>query len=499
MRRHWNQLAALALICLTAPAHAGDDGQGPVTVKPEVVRDLLNLAQSRRIDVVCLGDSNQLFSGAGWQDGWTVALGERYPMYASPLLGAGNNNAIGVAMNTMAAASLSPSGAPPELLQYNDPDLGVDATPYGFLPEGETIPAGSFIGMRLSVGSAAWPKNNFNSEHALRAHFDYGTFETGPATVFQPQFIQGGSFNVLHDPIDPVTGAFGLATSHIDAPAGARNANHMFFRWFGSGAPDGAGPVHALHMRVEDLDQPAGFSVHTLYGVGGATARDCAVALQQASDLQLRTFFERVRDLQPSPKRVLIRIAFGANDFTENEPSVGPDGPFPAATDESVADNTREIIAQINGVWSDAGWDPDELVFLLVGAHWRLNSEPEGYGYRQAIADVALDAPNIAFINHYRLATRLELLFNGWYHTKTGAHLSSLGYEMVCRFEIDTLLADLRSDLNGDCVVDTADLGILINAFGGAGPLGDINGDGVVDTADLGTLIAQFGAACAPE
>ncbi len=51
-------------------------------------------------------------------------------------------------------------------------------------------------------------------------------------------------------------------------------------------------------------------------------------------------------------------------------------------------------------------------------------------------------------------------------------------------------------DLNGDCVVDTADLGGIIGAFGGSGPFGDINGDGVIDTADLGILIANFGVTC---
>jgi hypothetical protein len=54
-------------------------------------------------------------------------------------------------------------------------------------------------------------------------------------------------------------------------------------------------------------------------------------------------------------------------------------------------------------------------------------------------------------------------------------------------------LEGLVGDINGDGIVDTADLGILIGAFGGPGPAGDINGDGVVDTADLGLLISRFG------
>lgn len=52
-------------------------------------------------------------------------------------------------------------------------------------------------------------------------------------------------------------------------------------------------------------------------------------------------------------------------------------------------------------------------------------------------------------------------------------------------------------DTNGDCRVDTADLGTLIADFAPVNhPRSDINGDGIVDTADLGILIGNFGATC---
>ncbi|MCB9847650.1 MAG: choice-of-anchor B family protein [Phycisphaeraceae bacterium] len=52
----------------------------------------------------------------------------------------------------------------------------------------------------------------------------------------------------------------------------------------------------------------------------------------------------------------------------------------------------------------------------------------------------------------------------------------------------------LAADLNGDGIVDTADLGILLGVFGTSDPLSDLNGDGTVDTADLGILLSDFGA-----
>lgn len=53
-------------------------------------------------------------------------------------------------------------------------------------------------------------------------------------------------------------------------------------------------------------------------------------------------------------------------------------------------------------------------------------------------------------------------------------------------------------DLNGDAVVDAADLGQVIGAFGTHNPGADTNGDGFVDAADLGQVISNFGTSCSP-
>lgn len=49
------------------------------------------------------------------------------------------------------------------------------------------------------------------------------------------------------------------------------------------------------------------------------------------------------------------------------------------------------------------------------------------------------------------------------------------------------------SDLNGDGVVDGADLGLLLTAWGSRGGAADLNGDGTVDGADLGLLLTGWG------
>ncbi len=47
-------------------------------------------------------------------------------------------------------------------------------------------------------------------------------------------------------------------------------------------------------------------------------------------------------------------------------------------------------------------------------------------------------------------------------------------------------------DLNGDGIVDGADMGIIFGNWGGSG-IGDIDGDGVVGASDLGLLLGNFG------
>ena len=81
----------------------------------------------------------------------------------------------------------------------------------------------------------------------------------------------------------------------------------------------------------------------------------------------------------------------------------------------------------------------------------------------------------------------------------SGAFQSGAWFGMVDNVVIEVVAA-CPADLNGDGVVDLADLGILLADFGcTAGPgncSGDIDGDGDTDLADLGILLANFGVVC---
>jgi formylglycine-generating enzyme required for sulfatase activity len=53
--------------------------------------------------------------------------------------------------------------------------------------------------------------------------------------------------------------------------------------------------------------------------------------------------------------------------------------------------------------------------------------------------------------------------------------------------------AQCPGDLNGSGVVDGADLGALLTAWGTQGGSADVTGDGIVDGADLGVLLVKWG------
>ena len=79
--------------------------------------------------------------------------------------------------------------------------------------------------------------------------------------------------------------------------------------------------------------------------------------------------------------------------------------------------------------------------------------------------------------------------FVNWY-TKE----NFFGSGLSARLDLTVMTIDpIIGDVNLDGVVDTADLGLLLGAFGSGHPAADLNADGIVDTADLGLLLGNFG------
>ncbi len=90
--------------------------------------------------------------------------------------------------------------------------------------------------------------------------------------------------------------------------------------------------------------------------------------------------------------------------------------------------------------------------------------------------------------------------FIGWADTTAGITSVTITSTTLSLMSMDDMMFGANpscpADLNFDGEINTADLGILIAAFGTSNPAGDANNDGIVDTADLGILIAVFDSNC---
>jgi hypothetical protein len=88
-------------------------------------------------------------------------------------------------------------------------------------------------------------------------------------------------------------------------------------------------------------------------------------------------------------------------------------------------------------------------------------------------------------------AVRLEF----WFYNYTGpsgpSFLGSLSFDELT-IEGAAGAGEFAGDLNGDCVVDGADLGLLLSAWGSSDEAADLNGDRTVDGADLGLLLGSW-------
>jgi hypothetical protein len=119
----------------------------------------------------------------------------------------------------------------------------------------------------------------------------------------------------------------------------------------------------------------------------------------------------------------------------------------------------------------------------------------------EVVAPAALGSENFSFAGVTttgldRIA-RVEIVSGN--HALLAGHFDDAGggFDVVAMDDFvygEPISLDCPADLNGDNKVDSADLGLLLSAWGtvGANPT-DFDGNGVVDGADLGTILYNWG------
>ncbi|MFO0873370.1 MAG: hypothetical protein U0575_05305 [Phycisphaerales bacterium] len=172
-----------------------------------------------------------------------------------------------------------------------------------------------------------------------------------------------------------------------------------------------------------------------------------------------------------------------------------------AAFGHSAAQFQADVAALI--AWlRDAMGDPSFPV-IICGDMYFPAAPPAFDEYPGAMVALAEQDPAIVAINLRRI-TEEDL---GWGPNDTsflfdGAHLTFDGQRTLAKVLVDALLTFAPAcpcDLNDDGVIDGADLGLLLGAWGqggtaggGCDTIGDFNDDGVVDGTDLGMLLGAW-------
>lgn len=400
--------------------------------------------QTGRVDFVGIGDSNQINSGYGWDEGFHRALNNIGEMYATGLISTNENNANGggtgytYGFNGSQPLLGAVSGAPSELDKYMITNLGVSK--YAYLESG-TFGNGNNSGLLLNADSLLKPDVN-----TLRFHLNYGTFDNGAGSfrisirLGQTPYTQKAQSSL----ISTNTGSFGMQVASIDMVPDPSYNTYVFNCKLTSTSNGITAPYFSTYMRVEALERTIGWSYNTLIYKGGSSLRAMAYSLQQTTDESLIHFFEEVRRLQGNLKTVVVCINSGLNDRNETESSVGPDIYTDGDGPDAFIDNLSAIKIRIDNIWNDQGWDTNELMYLVFGSHpISTPDDSELISYRNAIKSYAKDFDNVKEVDISILTNELEMNANSWYSSGGNEHLSQSGYYEISKRILSKTINDI--------------------------------------------------------
>jgi lysophospholipase L1-like esterase len=512
----------LCLACFAVAPGANAQPDSAVYPNNNRLREVFAAAKKQRIALVGIGDSNQLFNTEGWESAWTQVLRARYTLWGTALISAGEDygwsSSVGTGATVQPASptnngSFNFGGAPVEACYWLT--VFPQMSPAGYLyinesaavegqapPHGMTITGNSGLELggrlRFTFSHALFPVGRelhaFVSEGAWGGNIvAESTFSTDdPSLDAPPPPPQDHGEQPAAAPID---------TRSIDLPVDPARLWSLRL-WFGDERGRARGPFFLTYMQAENPDRTTGAAVHTLYGLGGASARDMAATLVGAPTEQLSLFFSRVRaPLGPNPK-VVVRINSGVNDRSEWMPSVASNL-LPGNSPAAFRDNLDAIMTRIRNVWAINNWDASELSFLLTVSHPL--SEPDDIYlsyYRPEIQRLADRLEDVTVVDLSRLANANEIARRGWYNTpEDHYHLNVGGHQGIAERELIALVRRPcfePADIDNNGAVNTRDLIALLEDFGQTaltqGQGGDLNADARCDTADLVQFLGRFGS-----
>jgi len=408
------------------------------------VSEITKLVRSQRVDFVGIGDSNLIFQGHGYDEGFQAALTQQgVPMWATGLISQNENNGTGSGQGHLYQRQAggiigASSGAPASLDDLlNKGTGGLFPAFYTHLADAATFSSGNLNGLNAE-GTCP-----INTAGDLAFDVHNGTFDSGSGQ-FRPIIRRNSDpFNVFADGgiITTNTGSIGIRTTTVTLAANsARNGLPIAGLLTRPGFTGITGPFFLTYMRFRNTARATGYSFGSLSFRGGQSTRTHANDFQQASDATLTHYFGILRENQGAEKKIVIFINSGLNDRNEILASLGPDAVATGNSPEAFVDNHKAIVLRIKEIWTNNSWPEDELVWLLVPSHpIAAPDDTQLVGYRAALREYAKTLPNALFADLDQLVGSNAMVANGWYANSVSDrnHLTSAGYTGLARVIIN--------------------------------------------------------------
>lgn len=430
-RDYAEDVASIVMPAVSIAEEARD--QAVAATRPLSALAALAAADYRPVDfVLAAGDSHQVQSGYGLFGAFMKTLAARYGLYASQFARPGQpasatyNPVNGGGVFSGGAAT---TGAPSELEALMYPMLG-SANAYAYVADGSTATAASnemAIGLLAATGvdvSASW-----------RCDYHLGTFESGSGagTMTLAARLDASPFTTLATTaFSSKTGSYGRVIASVTVPADPGRSARIGFKYRLQNQ-NAVGPILAYGARALNLDATSGISVHGLDGRGGQSFYDLAYQAKNVfTDAQLIAYFEVIRSYQIEmgwKPIVVLSLNSGHNDRNESaQPSLGWRASTTADSPAAYIDNVETLIKRYRDVWKMAGWDEDELYFLVMTSHPpSTGRDSQLDGYAQITEPMLAGQARCSYVEIQNLVTAAEI----GDVTDSGVHLTNAGYDLV--------------------------------------------------------------------
>lgn len=394
-------------------------------IRPTTALGALAQASRRRVDFVMIGDSNQRKDGYGWGGGLMRALHDRFGCYATAVAAQTPITLSSYALTGELTYGLSgaatASGAPPGVESvFPSYSFNIDGSPSGmgcgWLADGLTISAGASGG-----GASVAADHAIGISNLLRVHYGWVSVAEGAGKFQVAARLNDSPFTTIaSSPVTQTnTGEYSLHRQTLDIPAAPRTKG-IECKWYIQNSQVLTGPFAAAWLRFENPSKSNGVSVSTFYGAGGQSLYDMANYIVSAPDRVLINWFGETRRLQliaGQKPLVVVYVNSGLNDQNETlTPSFGWRASTDASSPAAYIDNLEAIAKRISDVWQKAGWDQEELFFLVMPSHPVSNPDAAKLiSYRKAAYSFAQSRQRASFIDMALVANADEMVANNWY------------------------------------------------------------------------------------